>query len=133
VTSSPGQHDGLYWPDTGGDVSPLGPFVSDASEYLEGRKTGDPFKGYYFKILTRQGESAPGGRYDYIINGHMIAGFGMLAFPADYGNSGIMSFIVNQQGKIYQRDLGDDTEAVAKTIDEFAPQGWTVVSDTPSQ
>jgi hypothetical protein len=126
IVSTPGKQDGLYWPSQPGDkVSPFGPFVAESADYLEGRKAGSPFKGYYFKILTRQAASAPGGRYDYVINGNMIAGFAMIAYPAEYGNSGIMSFIVNQQGKVYQRDLGDDTANLAQAIDEYNPDGWT--------
>jgi Protein of unknown function (DUF2950) len=125
IVSTPGKHDGLYWqtsdPD---DASPFGPLVAEAADYLQGRQPGDPFKGYYYRILTRQGEGAPGGRYDYVINGNMIAGFAMLAFPADYGNSGVMSFIVNHQGKVYQRDLGEHTDIIAPMIVEYDPTGW---------
>jgi hypothetical protein len=129
IVSTPGKHDGLYWKSTDpDDVSPFGPFVAEAANYLEGRKPGDPFKGYYFQILTQQGEAAAGGRYDYIINGNMIAGFAMIAFPADYGNSGVMSFIVNHRGKVYQRDLGEQTDAIAPMIVEYDPTGWTLVS-----
>lgn len=128
ITSTPGKQDGLYWQTSDpNDASPFGPFVAEAADYLEGRKPGDPFKGYYYRILTRQGEGAPGGRYDYIINGNMIAGFAMLAFPADYGNSGVMSFIVNHQGKVYQRDLGEHTDIIAPMIVEYDPTGWTLV------
>jgi hypothetical protein len=126
ILSTPGKQDGLYWKSQPGDkVSPFGPFVAESADYLEGRQAGSPFKGYYFKILTRQAASAPGGRYDYVINGNMIAGFAMIAYPAEYGNSGIMSFIVNQQGKVYQRDLGDDTANIASAIDDYNPAGWS--------
>jgi hypothetical protein len=128
IASTAGKHDGLYWqtsdPD---DASPFGPFVAEAADYLEGRKPGDPFKGYYYRILTRQGDGAPGGRYDYVINGNMIAGFAMIAFPADYGNSGVMSFIVNHQGKVYQRDLGEHTDIIAPMIIEYDPTEWALV------
>src|SRR6185369_17354941 len=112
LASSPGKMDGLYWPiELNGEISPLGPLVADAQEegYQLGKKgsgasaenTGpQPFHGYYFKILTRQGKSAPGGKYDYIINGNMIGGFAMVAWPADYKQSGVMTFIVNQQGRV---------------------------------
>ncbi len=130
IGSSPGKKDGLYWASASADdESPLGPFVAESANYLEGRQAGDPFKGYYFKVLTRQGDSAPGGRYDYVINGNMIAGFAILAYPAEYGNSGIMSFIVNQQGKVYERDLGDETAAIAQAIEEYNPAGWSEVTD----
>src|SRR5262249_49753989 len=105
LRSSPGQMDGLYWPpELNGETSPLGPMVAEAqgSGYFRNSTDSDagprPFHGYYFKILTRQGKHAPGGKYDYIINGNMIAGFAMVAWPAAYGDSGIMTFIVNQQG-----------------------------------
>jgi hypothetical protein len=130
VASSAGKKDGLYWASASADdESPLGPFVAESADYLEGRQAGDPFKGYYFKVLTRQGGSAPGGRYDYVINGNMIAGFAMLAYPAEYGNSGIMSFIVNQQGRVYERDLGDETSAIAQAIEEYEPNGWSEVTN----
>jgi DUF2950 family protein len=130
VNSTPGTHDGLYWPSKDADdESPLGGFVAESADYLEGRTAGDPFKGYYFKVLTRQGAGAPGGRYDYIINGNMIGGFAMIAYPADYGNSGIMSFIVNQQGIVFERDLGDDTATIAQSITEYDPTGWAESKD----
>jgi len=130
VASSSGKQDGLYWVSQGADdESPLGPFVAESADYLEGRTAGDPFKGYYFKVVTRQSKSAPGGRYDYVINGNMIGGFAMMAYPAEYGNSGIMSFIVNQQGTIYERDLGEETTAVAATIEEYNPDGWAETED----
>jgi hypothetical protein len=86
--------------------------------------------GYYYRILTRQGENAPGGRYDYVINGNMIAGFGMVAFPAEYGNSGVMTFIVSHNGKVYEKDLGEKTELGAAAIQEYDPDGsWTAVKE----
>jgi hypothetical protein len=130
IASTSGKQDGLYWASTGGgDESPLGEFVSESAVYLEGREAGDPYRGYYYKILTRQGEAAPGGRYDYIINGNMIAGFAMVAYPAEYGNSGVMSFIINQQGVVYERDLGEDTAVVAQGIAEYSPADWEESKD----
>ncbi len=79
--------------------------------------------------MTRQGESAPGGRYDYVINGNMIGGFAMIAYPAEYGNSGLMSFIVNQQGVVYERDLGEETAVAAQSIAEYDPYGWSESED----
>ena len=116
LRSTPGTHDGLFWPaKSGEDLSPLGPFVAQAR--VEGyQRTAKmlndeqaPYHGYYFKILTRQGKHAPGGKYDYIINGRMIAGFALVAWPAEWGNTGVMTFIVNQQGKVYQKNLGPKT------------------------
>lgn len=129
IASTAGQKDGLHWASEGGDESPLGPFVSESAPYLEGREAGDPFRGYYFRILTRQGESAPGGRYDYVINGNMIGGFAMIAYPAEYGNSGLMSFIVNQQGVVYERDLGEETAVAAQSMTEYDLNGWSESED----
>ena len=108
ILSRPGKKDGLYWPTAEGETpSPLGELAAKAS--AEGYKAGAapiPYHGYYYRILTRQGADAPGGAYDYLVNGKMIGGFGLLAVPAEYGNSGIMTFIVNQDGTVYQKDLG---------------------------
>ena len=130
VMSSPGKQDGLYWPDdaNGGEASPLGPLIAEATPYVAGHKAGDAYRGYYFRILTQQGQNAPGGAYNYVINGRMIAGFGMIAYPASYGQSGLMTFIVNHNGKVYERDLGKDTAKVAAGIRSFDPgKGWNVV------
>jgi hypothetical protein len=137
IASTPGTKDGLYWPaDLDGEISPLGPMVADArgaGYKVEGRGeegTRAPFHGYYFKIVTRQGKHAPGGKYSYIINGHMIGGFAMVAWPAEYGESGIMTFIVNQQGRVYQKDLGPKTEKLASAMKVYDPDSsWTVSPD----
>jgi hypothetical protein len=119
--SAQGKHDGLYWPIADGEpASPLGPLVADA--VAEGyNKKGVPYHGYYYRILTGQGKNAPGGAYSYIINGNMIAGFALVAFPADYGNSGVMTFIVNQQGVVFQKDLGPKTANLAKAMKIYNP------------
>jgi hypothetical protein len=84
-----------------------------------------PYHGYYFKILTCQGAQAPGGKYKYIINGHMIAGFALVAWPAEWGNSGVMTFIVNQQDKVCQKNLGPKTDAIARAMKCYDPgPGW---------
>lgn len=133
LRSEPGQHDGLFWePEPGQPASPLGPLVAEArAGGYELAKVGEapvPYHGYLFRILTRQGPAAPGGKYDYVINGNMIAGFGLVAFPAQYGASGIMSFIVNHQGRIFQKDLGPQTAKLAETMKEFNPDpSWTPV------
>lgn len=124
--SSTGKKDGLYWPTDSGkgeNDSPLGPLISDYRAYFDsGKKSAaDPFCGYYFKILTAQGPDAPGGAYSYIIKGHMVSGFALAAFPAKYGSTGIMTFIVNQQGKIYQKDLGKDTANKVKNMQSYNP------------
>jgi hypothetical protein len=138
LVSSPGKEDGLYWPSKfDGDESPLGPLVAYAQ--LEGyspelREEDEtergPYHGYFFKILTRQGPHTSVGKYDYVINGHMIAGFALVAWPAEYGNSGIMTFIVNQQGRVYQKDLGPNTTKLASKMDTYDPDpSWTLSRD----
>jgi hypothetical protein len=107
--SSPGKKDGLYWDVPEGSneaVSPILSFVTQQEGYLQDRDEGDPVRGYNFRIVTRQGDGAPGGRYDYIINGNMIGGYAVIATPDDYGNTGIMTFVVNQQGKVTRRTRG---------------------------
>src|SRR5205814_5977541 len=129
IISTPGQKNGLYWPaddDPNAEESPLGPVFAEAQNegYLKApRSEGErqPFHGYYFKILTEQGKHAPGGAYNYIINGNMIGGFGLVAWPADYGDSGVMTFIVNQQGRVYQKDLGEKTDEIAKNMKAYDP------------
>ena len=132
--SSPGRHDGLYWPADeakGEEASPFGPLIAASADYLKGHQAGDAFRGYRFRILTRQGKSAPGGAFSYVINGRMIAGFALIAYPAQYGQSGVMTFIVSNQGKIYQKDLGAATAKAAAQIREFNPNAsWTAI-DAP--
>jgi Protein of unknown function (DUF2950) len=128
IISSPGKHDGLYWPEVAGqETSPLGPLIADAE--AEGyNKKGVPYHGYYYRILTGQGKSAPGGAYGYLINGNMVGGFALVAYPAQYGSSGVMTFIVNQTGVVYQKDLGLKTEAIAKAMKIYNPDSsWQKV------
>jgi hypothetical protein len=130
IVSHPGKKDGLYWPTAEGQPpSPLGELAAQAS--AEGYKAGQapiPYHGYYYRILTRQGADAPGGAYDYLVKGKMRGGFALLAFPAEYGNSGIMTFMVNHDGTVFQKDLGPKTAKLARKIESFAPdQTWTVV------
>jgi hypothetical protein len=137
IISSPGLKDGLYWPtNLDGELSPLGPLAAQAeiagySEMWQGAGTApEPFHGYYFKILTRQGKHAPGGKYNYVINGNMIGGFALVAWPAEYGNTGIMTFIVNQQGRVRQKDLGAKTCRLAPAMDEYDPDStWELSTD----
>jgi hypothetical protein len=124
--SDPGKKNGLYWPtNPGEEPSPLGELVADARAegyQRSGAKQGPiPFHGYYFRILTQQGPQAPGGAFDYIVKKKMIGGFAVIAFPALYGNSGVMTFIVNHEGVIYQKDLGRNTAQVGKAMSEFDP------------
>lgn len=131
--STPGQHDGLYWPTREGEPeSPLGPLVAAASAGGYARRGEAPtaLHGYYFRILESQGPSAPGGAFDFVANGRMIGGFGVIAHPAQYSASGIMTFIVSHRGVVYQRDLGPDTERTARAITSFDPgEGWTKVEE----
>ena len=138
VCSAPGARDGLYWPDDrpGEELSPLGPLIAQACDESSGRdakgvtEQHSPYHGYYFKILTRQGKHAPGGKYDYMINGHMLAGFALVAWPAQWGESGVMTFIVNQQGKIFQKNLGPKTAAVARAMTTYDPDSsWTPATE----
>jgi hypothetical protein len=138
LVSSPDKHDGLYWPlEAGGDESPLGPLVAYAQGEgynpevrAEEEAERGPYHGYYFKILTRQGKHARGGAYNYIINGNMIAGFALVAWPAEYGETGIMTFIVNQQGRVYQKNLGPDTAKLARKMTEYDPDPtWKLSPD----
>jgi hypothetical protein len=133
--SAPGKKDGLYWEATADeDSSPFGPLVAEARDEGYGpRKAGEaphPFHGYVFRILTSQGPAAPGGQYNYIINGNMIAGFAMVAYPDKWGDSGVMTFTINQQGKLYQKDLGLKTEEIARAMTEYNPdKSWTPVTE----
>lgn len=137
LISTPGTKDGLYWPpDLDGEISPFGPLVAQAQNEgysMKARKQEappEPFHGYFFRILTRQSASAPGGRYDYLINGNLIGGFALAAWPAEYGESGIMTFIVNQQGRVYQKDLGPGTEKTARRMRTYDPdKTWTLSPD----
>lgn len=137
IMSSPKKKDGLYWEATAEEVqSPFGLLAAKAFKEGYGKKVeketpdGNPFHGYYFHILTKQGKNAPGGEFNYIINNHMVAGFGLVAYPAEWGNSGVMTFIVNQRGKVFQKDLGEKTKELAAKMEEFNPdETWTAVKD----
>ena len=139
LSSTEGKKDGLYWyvdPDGDEDLSPFGPLLADAAAYLEEakktNKTHVPYHGYYYKILTGQGAYPPGGEYNYIINGNMIAGFALVACPADYGASGIMTFLVSHQGKVYEKDLGNETHGTVKAMAQYNPDTtWTLADDEP--
>jgi len=133
IVSSPNKKDGLYWPtEPGEDASPLGELVAHAT--TEGYAIGEdrtPFHGYYFKILTRQGPMAAGGEVDYVVRGKMIGGFALVAYPAEYGNSGVMTFVVNYAGTVFQKDLGERTEKIAERMTSFNPdQTWKKVDVT---
>jgi Protein of unknown function (DUF2950) len=128
IVSDPGKRNGLYWPAPAGEEqSPLGALFAQASR--EGYHAGRgqvPYHGYYYKILTRQGPTAPGGWVDYIVKGQMIGGFALVAWPAQYGNSGIKTFVVNHQGVVFEKDLGTQTESIASRMIEYNPDHtWT--------
>ena len=128
IVSTPGKKDGLFWRDDS-DPSPLGALAAQASS--EGYKTGEgpaPYHGYYFRILKGQGSDAPGGALNYVVKGKMIGGFALIAWPAEYGNSGVMTLMVNHAGTVYQKDLGKRTEFVAQRATLFDPdQTWKKV------
>jgi hypothetical protein len=123
IVSRPGRRDGLYWPVQGGaPESPLGELIGRATAI--GYRVGEgrsPFNGYYFKILTRQGPAASGGAFDYVARGRMIGGFALVAYPAEYGNSGVMTFIVNHEGVVFQKNLGAATARIAEQMSTFNP------------
>jgi len=137
LRSDPGKKNGLFWRHAQGEaVSPLGELVAQAriAGYKKGKSVFKeqpvPFHGYYFNILTKQGEHAPGGKYNYIINGNMVGGFGLFAFPSDWGKSGVMTLIVNQQGKVFQKNLGPDTTKIAQEMQSYDPdETWTPVKE----
>jgi hypothetical protein len=133
VMSQPGQHDGLYWETKEGEPdSPLGPLVAQAAEegYGAGKSEGT-YHGYRYRVLRSQGSHAPGGAKNYVdASGNMTGGFAAIAWPAKYGNSGVMTFIVNQRGMVFEKDLGDDTETAVQKITSFDPDAsWTPTGD----
>jgi hypothetical protein len=129
--SRPGKRDGLYWPAKAGEPeSPLGMLVAQATSegYKQGDKPPTPYHGYLYRMLKGQGKNAESGAFDYVVRGRGIAGFAVVAYPARYGNSGIMTFIVNQDGKIHEADLGPETRAKAEGMQRFDPgKGWSAV------
>ncbi len=132
LASTAGKRDGLYWPADpakGEEESPFGPLIAASAAYLKGHKEGDAYRGYHFRILTHQGKNAAGGAYSYVINGRMIAGFAMVAFPAEYGETGVMTFVVNHNGKVYQKDLGKNSAKIGAAMTSFDPgPGWQEVA-----
>jgi hypothetical protein len=132
LTSAPGMRDGLYWETKAGEPpSPLGPLTGNARGRGHDRHGPDnPYHGYYYKILTGQGKDAPGGAYDYIVDGKMIGGFALVAYPARWGGSGVMTFICNHDGVVYERNLGKNTVATASAMTIFNPDaGWEKSKD----
>jgi Protein of unknown function (DUF2950) len=125
ILSSQGKHNGLYWEVTQGESeSPLGPFMAAAEQegYAEdSSQKRQPFHGYYFRVLREQGPKVPGGAMSYVIDGKMTRGFAFLAYPAEYRSSGVMTFLVGQDGVVYQRDLGQRTGEIAKSLQKYDP------------
>jgi hypothetical protein len=123
--STPGKHDGLYWPTSESEAqSPLGPLLAKAADEgypAEGTYDLEPYHGYYYRILTRQGKNAPDGPHDYVVKGKLIGGFAVIAYPARYDTSGIMSFSVDQDGVVYAKDLGERTKSAVAATTEFNP------------
>jgi hypothetical protein len=137
IFSDEGQHNGLYWKATESEPqSPIGPLV--ASAVAEGYAKGQagpptPYRGYYFRILTRQGKDVPGGAKDYLVNGKMTAGFAFVAYPAEYRSSGVMTFLVSTDGVVHQKDLGKKTEAIAKAMKEYNPNSTWQKVEAPQE
>jgi hypothetical protein len=134
ILSDAGKRNGLYWETSEGQPeSPIGPLVASATAQGYKRDGGGnpiPFHGYYYEVLTRQGRNAPGGAKNYLVNGKMTAGFAFLAYPAEYRASGVMTFMINQDGIIVQKDLGSDTAKLASEITEFNPdKTWQEVDE----
>jgi hypothetical protein len=136
IVSQPGKKDGLYWPaQEREDESPLGELAADAA--TEGYRFGQqriPYHGYYYRVLTRQGASAPGGALDYVVRGRMIGGYALVAYPAEYGNSGVMTFVVNHRGTVFEKDLGPNTTRITGGMTAFNPDTtWQRVTTEISQ
>jgi hypothetical protein len=130
LVSTPGSKDGLYWPTKDGQpLSPLGPLAAKAKEEGYGKSknaANEPYHGYFYKILTRQGSDAPGGAYDYVTHGKMIGGFALVAYPARWGASGVMTFIVSHDGVVYQENLGRATSEIVSRMTRFDPDpSWS--------
>ncbi len=137
LVSTNGRHDGLYWAaKEGEEMSPFGPFAAKAAKEgytVESQNyESSPYHGYFYKILKGQGKNAPGGEYDYVVNGKMVLGFALVAYPAKYRSSGIMAFIVNQQGMVYEKDLGIDTAKIVESMKRYDPDStWKKVREAP--
>jgi hypothetical protein len=134
IFSSEGQHDGLYWKTAESESpSPIGPLVAAAvaEGYTKGQDVAPtPYRGYYYRVLTRQGKNASGGAKSYIVNGKMTDGFAFMAYPAEYRSSGVMTFIIGEDGAVYEKDLGKKTDVAAKTMKEYNPNAsWRKTDD----
>ena len=132
-SEGPGKRDGLYWEDpTGKHPSPLGPLLAEAAAEGYTKQGVDaaprPYYGYFYRILTEQGAHGPGGAKSYLKDGKMVGGFALIGYPAEYGSSGVMTFVVGPQGVVYQKNLGDQTAEIAKGMTAFDPdESWDPV------
>lgn len=141
IISEPGKKNGLYWPTAASEPpSPLGPLVAEAADEgyagAKGEVAGEsaPYHGYRYRLLTAQGPNARGGARDYVIDGLLLGGFALIAYPAEYGNSGVMSFMINHEGELFQKDLGARTHDAARSLTSFDPgEGWTRCEDPPEE
>jgi hypothetical protein len=136
IFSDEGQHNGLYWKASGERLSPIGPLVAAAvtESYAKSRDSAPtPYRGYYYHVLTRQGKNAPGGVKAYVVSGKMTGGFAFVAYPAEYRSSGVMTFLVNEDGVVYQKDLGKKTEVLAKSMKEYNPDSTWQKSEEQQQ
>jgi Protein of unknown function (DUF2950) len=138
IVSDEGQHNGLYWKTAAGEPkSPVGPLVAAAiteGDAKSQKGSATPYRGYYYRLLIAQGKNAPGGAKNYLVNGKMSDGFAFVAFPAEYRSSGVVTFIVNQDGVVYQKDLGKKTDALAKAMKDFDPgPGWQKNEEQPEE
>ncbi len=131
IISTPGKQDGLAWQNPDGTWDgPIGENVARAIQRGYSTGTEQPYHGYFFRVLKGQGPDAPLGMMDYVVNGAMIGGFGLIAFPAQYGSTGVVTFIVSNDGVVYQKDLGPNTPEIAKKIEVFNPdKSWTPVAE----
>jgi len=136
LVSHAGKKDGLFWPTAAGEPeSPLGPLVGGASDAAYHAEAGKltPYHGYFYRILTAQGPHAEGGAQDYLVKDQLYGGFALVAWPATYGNSGIMTFVVNHAGVVFQKDLGPKTESAAKSIKSFDPDSTWSKAEAPGK
>ena len=130
LLSATGKRDGLFWPSEGAESqSPFGPLVGQSTAHVAGYVRGEPYRGYQFRILTSQGKDAAGGAFNYMINGRMLAGYAMVAYPAVWGETGVMTFIINRNGKLFEKNLGPDSSAIGAKMRVFNPgAGWKEVA-----
>jgi hypothetical protein len=135
IFSDEGQRNGLYWKASAGEpLSPVGPLVAAAVTESTATSVPTPYRGYYYHVLVRQGKDTPGGAKNYSVNGKMTGGFAFVAYPAEYRSSGVMTFVVGEDGMVYQKDLGKKTEGIAKAMKEYNPKSdWQKAEEQQSE